>query len=241
MSSPTRKGIPGLAGYSLGFTLIELLVVIAIIGILAGLLLPVLAKAKRKAVLTQCISQYKQLGVALQLYVDDNEDTLPGGDYGCFAGAKLSYDNSVGSRKEVIYYLATYLDYPAPSPTTVVAESVACPGYKRFAGGSLAGRKCFLLTDNVADPAAATKVPPFGYPAALPGYTQPPKPMKMAGLDQYGATSDLWWAMDVDLTHPSIPVNNPTWQTDLPYTPVHEAVRPQLFFDQHVSTQKVDF
>jgi type II secretory pathway pseudopilin PulG len=217
-----------------------LLVVIAVIAILAGLLLPALAKAKQKAVLTQCLSQYKQLGVSIQLFADDNEDALPGGESGVYGGAKLSYDKSVGSQKELIYYLATYLDYPAPSPTTVVAESVVCPSYRRFAGGSVAGRKCFLLNDNVSDQ-ASPKVPPFGYPDILGGYPAPPKPLKLAGLDQYGATSDLWSAMDMDIMHPAIPVTSPTWLADVSPVPLHGKVRPQLFFDVHVATQKVDF
>jgi prepilin-type N-terminal cleavage/methylation domain-containing protein/prepilin-type processing-associated H-X9-DG protein len=60
------------------FTLIELLVVIAIIAILAAILFPVFAQAKESAKKAQCLSQSRQIGLAMIMYATDNDDNMPG-------------------------------------------------------------------------------------------------------------------------------------------------------------------
>src|SRR5262249_31426633 len=64
----------------MAFTLIELLVVVAIIAILAAMLLPVLGRTKERAQITQCLSNLRQIGVAIKMYVDERGKFPPFGN-----------------------------------------------------------------------------------------------------------------------------------------------------------------
>lgn len=119
---------------SKAFTLVELLVVIAIIAILAALLLPVLAGAKQKAWQSNCVSNLKQVGYAVAMYTNDNNEYLPGP---CWLGMFFTYQDTDPGQTiaqdpnkyfgSLAAYLTTYLAYPAPVSITQTAQVAICP------------------------------------------------------------------------------------------------------------------
>jgi hypothetical protein len=109
-----------------GFTLIELLVVIAIIAILAQMLFPVFAQAREKARQSVCLSNQKQIGMALMMYAQDADETLPPYSFGAGTAGYIGYFGNDGSRwaDMIIPYIKNEGLFNCPDSTVRLAKFV---------------------------------------------------------------------------------------------------------------------
>jgi prepilin-type N-terminal cleavage/methylation domain-containing protein/prepilin-type processing-associated H-X9-DG protein len=221
------------------FTLTELLVVIAIIGILAALLLPATSRGKQKGLQTQCLSNQKQLGLAIQMYAGDNRDTLPGP---MWQGLYYTYDMD---NARMLYYISGYLSQPGPSSVLQTSLVAICPSSLPLCHeppntpqDSLARPLCYIVSTQVTNPTTGIVTRPFGYPYSSPFYRLPPGPDEPPKKVQDILSPSTAWALtDADQQN-AFPGG--LYFTMIPVTPVHGVVRNALFFDWHVEAVRAN-
>jgi prepilin-type N-terminal cleavage/methylation domain-containing protein len=229
----------------LAFTLIELLVVIAIIAILAALLLPALAKAKQKALQTNCISNLKQVAYATSMYTHDNNDCLPGP---CWLGMFFTY-HSTGNATDpydgsLAGFIATYLAYPPPSLVLQTAKVAMCPASIRVLPNT-APNPPLSVPISYFSPEFVTNDPPAGNDLIHFPYGRPNGPYQAADrkVTQFKHPADAWAMTDCDkqlLT--DLGYTASTYYNYVPLDPVHGSKKPAVrncaYFDFHVASRR---
>lgn len=219
--------------HHLAFTLIELLTVVAIIGILAGLVIGSVGAARKKAHQVRCISNLRQIGIAILAYTDEHKGVLPGPTY---VGISDSYQNNSAAVYQLSAQLGPYLSYPEAtalkSGVVVKVTQLRCPS-----------RPLNLTSEDPGEPAtfiAQCNMNAFSNGTGRPMGTAPVgetilrPPIPFTELQSRGGPSQIWALMEADqqISWSSISDN---WKPKLPLSPAHGGRRTTLYFDARVA------
>jgi prepilin-type N-terminal cleavage/methylation domain-containing protein len=154
-----------------GFTLIELLVVIAIIAILAAILFPVFARAREQARRTSCLSNMKQIGLALHMYAQDYEETFPV-RYGGSDPADFENGYQRNWKNMLMPYIKSKAVYKCPSNVAAQGgNSVYSSAAGGFVRGDIPAGYAMWLPDNGL--CAQSWMRSCSYPQSIAGLQYP--------------------------------------------------------------------